>query len=116
LELAVKGGRAAVVRLLLQTPGINVSQCFKKEASLRVVEDFHHLFCKIPQKLKRPIKLYEDTLLHIAARGSEPAVLHELLQIPHHVTPFALVVLGYPAETPKQPERFQKERIHYDRW
>lgn len=42
--------------------------------------------------------------------------IQKLLQIPHSVIPFALVVLGYPAEKPKQPERFQKERIHYDRW
>lgn len=39
-----------------------------------------------------------------------------LFHMPHHVIPFSLVVLGYPAEVPKQPDRFQKQRIHYDRW
>lgn len=42
--------------------------------------------------------------------------MQELLHIPDNVIPFSLVVLGYGNEKPKQPERFQKERIHYDKW
>jgi nitroreductase len=42
--------------------------------------------------------------------------MQELLKLPVHIVPFSLVVLGYPAEQPKQPDRFIKERIHYEGW
>ena len=39
-----------------------------------------------------------------------------LLDIPEHVIPFALVALGYPGEYKKPIERFDKTRVHYDKW
>lgn len=36
--------------------------------------------------------------------------------MPSHVIPMALVVIGYPAEKPAQPERYRPERVHYNRW
>lgn len=42
--------------------------------------------------------------------------LRKLLDIPNHVNPLCLVALGYPAEKKEPPDRFQQDRIHYDRW
>jgi len=40
----------------------------------------------------------------------------ELLQLPRHVQPFALVALGYPAEQKPRPERFQPEKVKHNSW
>jgi nitroreductase len=39
-----------------------------------------------------------------------------LLDIPRHVIPFALVVVGHPAEARKAEYRFNSSRVHYDTW
>lgn len=44
------------------------------------------------------------------------ASLKEFFSLPENVKPFSIVVLGYPAETPKQPERHNPERIHWEKW
>lgn len=40
----------------------------------------------------------------------------ELLGLPEHVKPFSLVCIGYPAETPEPVDRFEPEKIHYEKW
>ena len=40
----------------------------------------------------------------------------ELLAVPEHAVPFALVVLGYPAETREQPVRYDPRRVHRNGW
>ena len=42
--------------------------------------------------------------------------IRELFELPGHIQPFALIALGYPNEQKPVPERFKKERIHYNRW
>jgi len=39
-----------------------------------------------------------------------------LLDIPLHIIPIALVSLGYPDEIPHSEDRFKAERVHYERW
>ncbi|MBW2060394.1 MAG: nitroreductase family protein [Deltaproteobacteria bacterium] len=39
-----------------------------------------------------------------------------LLNLPQHVVPLALVLLGYPAESPGPEDRFREDRIHYNQW
>jgi nitroreductase len=39
-----------------------------------------------------------------------------LLGLPDEITPFALVVLGYPNEAPVAPKRYRDERVHYNGW
>jgi nitroreductase len=39
-----------------------------------------------------------------------------LTGLPQGLVPFALLPMGYPAETPKAPERFQEDWIHSERW
>lgn len=41
----------------------------------------------------------------------------KLFQIPEHVRPFSLVVIGYAAGEPKQPkDRFKQHKIHNNMW
>jgi nitroreductase len=40
----------------------------------------------------------------------------ELLELPGHVRPFALVALGYPDEKRPRPQRFHPEKVRLDRW
>lgn len=43
--------------------------------------------------------------------------LKAYLKLPENVRPFAIVTMGYPAETPKQPEgRYKEEKIHWEKW
>ena len=42
--------------------------------------------------------------------------MSQLLNIPEHIHPFSLVVIGYSAEEKKMPERFKPERIHSENW
>lgn len=39
-----------------------------------------------------------------------------LLSIPESIVPFSLVVLGYPAEQPSQPQRYRADRVHKNGW
>jgi len=38
------------------------------------------------------------------------------LSLPEEITPFALLALGYPNETPATPRRYREERVHYNGW
>ena len=40
----------------------------------------------------------------------------ELLGIPDHVVPFALISIGYPAEQKTKEDRYDSTRVRYDHW
>ena len=41
----------------------------------------------------------------------------KFFKLPAHIEPMALIVLGYGAETPEpDPDRFKKEKIHFQTW
>ena len=42
--------------------------------------------------------------------------LKELLRVPDHIIPFALVALGFPAEEKQREDRYDEERVHVDTW
>ena len=42
--------------------------------------------------------------------------LRDLLGVPHEVTPFALVPVGWPAERKDPSDRYDETRIHHERW
>lgn len=42
--------------------------------------------------------------------------LKELLNLPESVIPLSIIPVGYPDEQRDPIDRFNKERIHYDRW
>ena len=42
--------------------------------------------------------------------------LRNLLALPEHVVPLAVIAIGYPAEDPGPVDRFDQQRIHFDTW
>ena len=42
--------------------------------------------------------------------------LAKMFDLPDHIMPHSLVVIGYPAQQPEHPDRFKPERIHQNGW
>lgn len=42
--------------------------------------------------------------------------VQKIFNLPVNIKPFSIVSLGYPAEKKNNPERFKKDRIHYENW
>jgi nitroreductase len=42
--------------------------------------------------------------------------IKKLFKIPDNIIPVSMIVTGYPAEKPEQPERYRKDRIHMNTW
>lgn len=49
-------------------------------------------------------------------REGRKTAFSELLGLPGHVKPFALVALGYPSEKKPRPQRFHPERVKFNGW
>ncbi len=49
-------------------------------------------------------------------REGRKASMAELLALPGHVKPFAMVALGYPDEKKQRPERFHPEKVKRNHW
>jgi nitroreductase len=49
-------------------------------------------------------------------REERVAKVSEVLGLPEHVVPLAVIPVGYPAEHPAPADRFDPGRIHIDRW
>jgi nitroreductase len=54
--------------------------------------------------------------LGLYPREGRVAGMRKLLHLPTHIIPFALVSLGYPAETKSKEERYNTSRIHHNKW
>ena len=54
--------------------------------------------------------------LGVYPREDRIAGLQQLLGLPDHVLPLSLVAVGHPAEQKPPANRFNPERIHYNRW
>lgn len=54
--------------------------------------------------------------LGVYPREDREIGLRKLLGIPEHITPFALIPVGYPAEKLPPPERYDQSRIRYNHW
>ena len=39
-----------------------------------------------------------------------------VFNLPENIIPVSMAVIGYPGETPEQPERYKKERVHLNKW
>jgi nitroreductase len=52
----------------------------------------------------------------IYPRQNRVDALHKLFELPEHVIPFAVISIGFPNETKSRPQRFLKERIHWEKW
>ncbi|OFW61011.1 MAG: NADH dehydrogenase [Actinobacteria bacterium RBG_16_64_13] len=49
-------------------------------------------------------------------REERVATLRSLFGLPEDIVPFAVVPVGYPADHPEPADRFDENRIHFDRW
>jgi nitroreductase len=52
----------------------------------------------------------------IYPREERMTKLSQLIQLPAHILPIALVAFGYPAEIMKTVNRFDEKRIHINQW
>jgi len=52
----------------------------------------------------------------IYPRQQRMEAVHRIFQLPPHIKGFSIVSLGYPAEQKGFPERFNKTRIHSEKW
>ncbi len=49
-------------------------------------------------------------------RGERHTHLAQLLQLPPRVLAVGMIAFGYPAETRPATDRFEKDRVHYEKW
>jgi len=42
--------------------------------------------------------------------------IQQYFKLPEHILPISLIAIGWPAEEKSRPERFEKEKIHYNAW
>jgi nitroreductase len=54
--------------------------------------------------------------LGLHPREERKKAISELFSLPDHILPFSLISLGYPAEEKETPDRYKKDRIHYNQW
>jgi nitroreductase len=54
--------------------------------------------------------------LGIYPRKERMEPIGKLFDLPEHIIPISLVVLGYPDEKIERPERFSPDKIHYGKW
>jgi nitroreductase len=54
--------------------------------------------------------------LGIYPREERMKGLSALLNLPEKTIPFAVVAIGYPAKNIDQPDRFDRNRIHFEKW
>ena len=54
--------------------------------------------------------------LGIYPREERVSGMRNLLALPAHVMPLSLISIGYPAEQKPPADRFDRKKIHYNRW
>jgi nitroreductase len=52
----------------------------------------------------------------VYALGGWQRTIQEVLKLPENILPVALIPIGIPGEKPVFRNRFEKEKIHYQRW
>ncbi|MBN1151161.1 nitroreductase family protein [candidate division WOR-3 bacterium] len=54
--------------------------------------------------------------LGVYPREERIKAISEILELPQNIKPLGIVALGYPAEKPVQPRRYDTLKIHRNRW
>lgn len=54
--------------------------------------------------------------LGVYPREERILAIRKLFNLPENIQPFSIIAVGYADEQKAQPERFNKERIHYNNW
>ncbi len=98
-----------------------------KDAPVAIVSAYRK-DCKVPEFAQIDMSIAMENLwletsdqglggvwLGIAPNEERMKRVEEILDIPEGLRAFAIFPLGYPAETKKQQDRFEEDRIHYFR-
>ena len=59
---------------------------------------------------------YGAVWLGIYPRLERVEAMKKLLELPPHIHAFSIIAIGRPDQQISQPERFNPERIHYNKW
>ena len=54
--------------------------------------------------------------LGVYPRDARVAGMKKLFHLPRNIIPFAAIALGYPAEEKPREARYNKERVHHNKW
>ncbi|MFP4471748.1 MAG: nitroreductase family protein [Bacteroidales bacterium] len=54
--------------------------------------------------------------LGVYPRGERMADMKKLFELPDHILPVGLVAIGYADEQKPVPERFEPQKVHYEKW
>jgi len=54
--------------------------------------------------------------LGVYPREDRISGLKKLFELPSHIIPLAIISIGYPAEEPPVKNKFNKDRIHFEKW
>ena len=54
--------------------------------------------------------------LGVYPREERISGIEKLFNLPANIKPFSIISLGYPAEKKEQTDRFNTDRIHYNKW
>ncbi len=54
--------------------------------------------------------------LGVFPRAERMKRIINLMDLPSGIEPFSLISIGYPAEEKDLPDRYQTDRIHYEKW
>ena len=52
----------------------------------------------------------------IYPRENRMESIRKVFNLPGHIQPFSIVSLGFPAEKKTMPERFERNKIHFEKW
>lgn len=52
----------------------------------------------------------------IYPRQNRIDAMKEIFNLPDNIHAFSIVAVGYPAENKETPDRYKKERIHFEKW
>lgn len=42
--------------------------------------------------------------------------VHALMEMPEHIMPCAVISIGYPGQERSLPDRYEEEKVHYEKW
>lgn len=54
--------------------------------------------------------------LGVHPRDERVAAMRELMELPEGIWPIGLMAVGVPAETREAPDRYEENKVHYDKW
>lgn len=92
-----------------------------QRAILKYPEGGYYQYDMVPPPRKtiaaRKGTRFGHLLVRHSPRKTRMDAFKKFFKLPAHIEPMALIVLGYGAETPEpDPDRFKKEKIHFQTW